>query len=73
MLAVNISADIERRATIVAESTGRPVLAIIEEALAEGLSDLEAVAVAEARLDDIYSGKAKPLSHGELFSDGMEA
>ncbi len=73
MLAVNISPEIERRIGIVANATGRTPADIIEEALAEGLSDREAISIAEARLDDIYSGKAQTLSHEELFVNGMDS
>ena len=73
MLAVNISPEIERRIAIVANATGRTLAAIIEEALAEGLSDMEAISIAETRLDAIYSGKAKTLSHEELFANGMDS
>jgi len=71
MLAVNVSPDIETRAARMAKSTGRPLAEVIEAALSEGLSELEEIEEAEARLADIRSGKVKPLSHEELFGDGV--
>jgi predicted DNA-binding protein len=56
MLAVNVSADIETRAARVAKSTGRPLAAVVEAALSEGLSELEEIEEAESRLEDIRSG-----------------
>jgi len=73
MLAVNISSDIETRVARVAKSTGRPLAVVIEAALSEGLMELEEIEEAEKRLVDLRSGKVKPLSHEELFSDGMDA
>ena len=70
MLAVNVSADIERRAAQVADATGLPLLSILEAALAEGLDEMEEMARAEERLDAIHTGKVKPLDLQSLI-DGL--
>ena len=70
MLAVNVSADIERRAAQVADATGLPLLSILEAALDEGLDEMEEMASAEERLDAIHKGKVKPLDLQSLI-DGL--
>ncbi|HUX41070.1 MAG TPA: hypothetical protein VMV83_07915 [Rectinemataceae bacterium] len=70
MLAVNVPAEIERRAALVAGATGRPLLSILETALSEGLDEMEEMASAEARLEAIHSGKVKTVDLQTLI-DGL--
>ena len=71
MPAVNISPEIETRAARVAKSTGRPVTAVIEAALAEGLDEMEELAIAEDRLEAIHSGTVKAVDL-ETLINGMD-
>jgi predicted DNA-binding protein len=68
-----ITVELGERVALIAKARGETEEHIIEEALTEGLFDLEAVSIAETRLAAIYSGEAKTLSHAEAFADGMES
>ena len=57
MLAIRLPVKMEKRLTALAKKTGRTKTYYAREAISEHLGDLEDLYVAEARLDDIDSGR----------------
>jgi RHH-type rel operon transcriptional repressor/antitoxin RelB len=59
MLAIRLPADIEKRLDRLAKRTGRTKTYYAREAIIEHLADLEAVYLAERRLEGIRAGRRK--------------
>jgi len=66
MLAIRLPTEIEQRLDALAKATGRSKSFYIREALMEHLDDLEDVYLAERRLEDIRSGRARTYSLEEV-------
>jgi len=61
MLAIRLSAEIEKRLTALAKATGRTKTFYAREAILEHLDDLEDIYLAEKRLSDIRAGRVKTI------------
>jgi len=69
MLAIELPDDIERRLDALAKATGRSKESYLQEAIVEYLADLEDLYLAERRLDDIRSGRARTVTLAEVERD----
>ncbi len=73
MLAIRLPTDIEQRLDALAKATGRSKSFYVREALLEHLDDLEDVYLAERRLEDIRTGRARTYSLEEVERElGLE-
>jgi RHH-type transcriptional regulator, rel operon repressor / antitoxin RelB len=61
MLAIRLPANIEKRLDRLAKRTGRTKTYYAREAIIERLADLEAVYLAERRLEGIRAGRRKTV------------
>jgi RHH-type rel operon transcriptional repressor/antitoxin RelB len=61
MLAIRLPEDIEKRLDRLAKRTGRTKTYYAREAIIEHLADLEAVYLAERRLEGIRAGRRKTV------------
>jgi len=61
MLAIRLPANIEKRLERLAKRTGRTKTYYAREAIIERLADLEAVYLAERRLEGIRAGRRKTV------------
>jgi RHH-type rel operon transcriptional repressor/antitoxin RelB len=66
MLAIDLPEELEERLNALAAAMGQPAAAVIQDAIAEYLSDLEDVATAEARMADIRAGLSRTYSLDEI-------
>jgi RHH-type rel operon transcriptional repressor/antitoxin RelB len=66
MLAIRLPAEVESRLDTLARTTGRTKTFYARQAILEHLGDLEDAYLAEQRLLDIRSGKAKPVPLEEV-------
>ncbi len=62
MLAIRLPEEIEERLTVLAKETGRTKTFYVREAILEYLDDLEDIYLAKKRLEDVRSGRSKPIS-----------
>lgn len=67
MLAVRLPSEIENRLQTLAQATGRTKTFYVREAILEYLDDLEDLYLAEQRLIDIHTGKAKVVPLEEVM------
>ncbi len=73
MLTVRLPDDIEDRLNALAKTTNRPKSFYVREALERSLEDIEAIYLAEKRLEDIRAGKSKAVPLEEILTRyGME-
>jgi RHH-type transcriptional regulator, rel operon repressor / antitoxin RelB len=61
MLAIRLSATLEKRLDRLAKRTGRTKTYYAREAILQYLDDLEDVYLAEKALEDVRSGRSKPV------------
>ena len=72
-ISVQLSPDVEKRLTILSESTGKPKDFYIREAIQEYLDDLEDIYLAEKRLEDLHKGLSRTYSLEEVERElGLE-
>ena len=64
MIAINLPPDLERRLDAIERATGRSKAAVLEEAIAEYIGDLEDLYLAEKESENIREGRSstKPLA-----------
>ena len=67
MLAIRLSAEIEKRLEDLAKATGRTKTFYVREAIVEYLDDLEDIYLAEKRLEDIRAGRTQTIPLGEVM------
>ena len=74
MLAIRLPAEVERRLSVLAQSTGRTKTFYAREAILEHLADLEDLYLAEERLTNILAGKTETVSLENVMERyGMES
>ncbi len=66
MLARDLPQELEYRLNALAAATGRPAASVVQEAIAESISDLDDAAIAEARIADIRAGRSRAVSFEEV-------
>lgn len=66
MLVLHLPADIEARLNALAKRTGRSKNHYAREAIIAHLDDLEDLALAEQRLDDLAAGRSDTVTLDEL-------
>jgi len=69
MLTIQIPDHMENRLAPIAQAAGKTIAAYVNDAVAEYLQDLEDIHIAEQRLKDIQSGKAKTVSLHEVMQE----
>ena len=73
MLAIRLPEEIENRLDVLAKATGRTKTYYAREAILEHLDDLEDIYLAEQRLAEVHSGKARTIPLEEVMKRyGME-
>ena len=73
MLAIRLTADIEKRLNALAKATGRTKTFYVREAILEHLDDLEDIYLAQKRLEDIRAGREKTIPLEQVERDlGLE-
>jgi len=74
MLAIRLPAEIESRLEVLSKTTGRTKSYYVREAIVEYLDDLEAIYLAEKRLEDIRADRSKTISLEDVMKRyGMES
>ncbi|MBI4828470.1 MAG: TraY domain-containing protein [Nitrospinae bacterium] len=66
MIGIRVTPAIEKRLDRLAKKTGRTKTFYVRMAILEYLDDLEDMYLAEKRVEDIRSGKVKPISSEEM-------
>jgi len=61
MLAIRLPEGIEERLNVLAKETGRTKTFYVREAILEYLDNLEDTYLAEKRIEDIRTGRSKPI------------
>jgi RHH-type rel operon transcriptional repressor/antitoxin RelB len=69
MLAIRLSADIEKRLDTLAAATGRTKSFYARKAIVEFLEDMEDVYLAESRLADLKAGRSRRYTLEEVEKD----
>jgi len=73
MLAIRLSASIEKRLARLAKRTGRTKTYYAREAILQHIDDLEDIYLAEKRLEAIESGRVKTIPLEEIMRQhGLE-
>ena len=73
MLALRLPADVEKRLEELARKTGRSKNEHALDAIVEHLDDLEDLALAEQRLEELRSGQATTVSLADMMkAHGVE-
>lgn len=67
MLAIRLPEGIEERLNILAKETGRTKTFYAREAIIEHLEDLEDLYLAGKRLEEIKSGRVKPIPLADVM------
>lgn len=65
-MTVDLPAELERRLTAAAAAVGHRPDDLVRDALNEYLGDLEDLALAEQRLDDVRAGRSRTFSLEEV-------
>ncbi len=69
MLALRLPEDIEERLESLAKATGRSKSYYAREAILTHLSELEAIYIAEQRLEDLRAGRSHTIPLSEVMTD----
>ncbi len=69
MLALRLPEDIETRLESLAKATGRSKSYYAREAILTHLSELEAVYIAEQRLEDVRAGRSHTTPLSDVMAD----